>query len=274
MLQIAQQQGLSVGVAAIAGVSALGVWSLAWRVLQVPVLLFVTVNRVAFPSMSRLLGAGENPRLVIERGVAALAALTGAVIVALLAFAPSLPVLVGSGWNEVPPVLLWSGIALVVSAPITVATGGYLFAARAAGVVAMATVASSVVWFGLAFPLLPSLGPRAIGIGWVASGAVYIALLWRATVARSGAALGERLVVPTAVALAAAVATWLVANESPHSLLTGALALAVGEGLLLAGLAILSRSALLDTRSLVGRALRSFRPRTRVAASAPASHGS
>jgi O-antigen/teichoic acid export membrane protein len=273
LLQIVQQQGLSVGVAAVAGVSVLGVWSLASRVLQVPILLFISVNRVVFPSMSRLLGAGADVRPVIERGVATLATLTAAVTIALVGFAPFLPTLVGSNWDEVPQLLLWSSVALVLSAPITVATGGYLFAAGAAGTVAIATVASSVAWFGIAFPLLTSLGPRAIGIGWVASGIVYAGVLWRATFARSGAAIGRRLAVPTAVGLAATVVSWLIADSAPTNVGAALAGTAAGEAILLAGLAGLSRTALNDTRSLVGQALRGFRakrPATAAPARAPA----
>jgi O-antigen/teichoic acid export membrane protein len=269
LLQVGREQALNVGVAAVGGLTTLGVWNLAWRVLQVPVLLFITINRVAFPSMSRLLGSGENPRPVIERGVAVLAALTAVVTVALVGLAPSLPVLVGSSWNEVPPVLLWSGIALVLSAPVTVATGGYLFAANAAGVVAKATITSALVWLGVALPLLPSLGPAAVGIGWIPSGVVYAAVLWRATTARSGAAIAERLVVPTAVGLAATVVSWVAAEEISHSLLGGFAGLGLGEAVLLGGLAALSRSALRDVRSLLVLGLGSFGIGARSAAPDP-----
>jgi O-antigen/teichoic acid export membrane protein len=255
LLQVLQQQGLNVGVAAVGGVAALGGWNLAWRVLQVPILVFVEVNRVAFPSMSRLIDSGEEVRLVIERAVATLAALTGVLTVALVGFAPFLPTLVGSDWSEVPQVLFWSGIALTVGVPITVATSGYLLAVGAAGKVAIATVASSVVWFGLALPLLPSLGLKAIGIGWVVAIAVYVGMLWRATASHSGAAIGERVAVPTALALVATVASWLIADSAPESLLAAAAGALAGEALLVAGLAVLRPAVLRSTRSIVARAL-------------------
>jgi PST family polysaccharide transporter len=251
LLQVGREQVLNVGVAAVAGLATLGVWNLAWRVLQIPVMLFITVNRVAFPSMSRLLAAGEDPRPVIERGLAVLAALTGVVTVPLVALAPSLPGLVGSEWAGVPPILFWSGIGLVLSAPITVATGGYLFAASGAGLVARATIASAAVWLGVALPLLPALGAPAVGIGWLASGLVYAGMLWRATVARTGAAIAERLVVPTTIALVGTVAAWVAAEQAPDSRLGGIVGLCLGEAVLLGGLALLSRPALTDTRRLV-----------------------
>jgi O-antigen/teichoic acid export membrane protein len=265
-----QQQGISIGVAAISGVGVLGVWNFAWRVLQVPILLFIEANRVAFPSMSRLLGAGHEVRSVIERGAATLAALTGAVTVALLALAPLLPTLVGEKWGAVPEVLLWSGFALVLGIPTTVSTSAYLFASGAAGAVALATLVSTLVWFGASLPLLPSLGAEAVGLGWVASCAVYAVMLWRATTARIDVALARRLAVPTAFALIASGAGWLVADSAPSSPLAAVAAIVLGEAVLVAGLAMFARAALRDTRSLVALALGRLQTPGAVQAEVPA----
>ena len=74
---IAREQMLNVAIAAVSGLATLGVWNLAWRVLQVPSLLFATVGRVAFPALSRMLDAKEDPRPAVERSLAVLAAVTG-----------------------------------------------------------------------------------------------------------------------------------------------------------------------------------------------------
>ncbi|MEA2309544.1 MAG: hypothetical protein QOI65_1830, partial [Thermoleophilaceae bacterium] len=52
LVAMARDQGLNVGVAGIAGVATLGVWSLAYRILQVPTLIVTTATRVSFPAMS------------------------------------------------------------------------------------------------------------------------------------------------------------------------------------------------------------------------------
>jgi O-antigen/teichoic acid export membrane protein len=262
LLQILRDYGLNIVVAAVAGLSTLGVWNLAWRVLQVPNLLFMTVGRVAFPAVSRLLGAGRDPRSAIERGVAALAAMTGIVAVGLISIAPALPAIVGAGWSEVPSVLLWSGIALIVGVPIAFATSGYLFAADDAGAVAAAAVLSMVAWFGVTGALLPRYGAPAAGIGFVASSIVNAGVLWRRTTARSGAAIGARIAGPTAVALAAAALGWLVAHRVDPRPLGAALGFVVGEGVMVFGLALSSRKALADLRSLVAQALGSLRTRS------------
>jgi O-antigen/teichoic acid export membrane protein len=261
VLQIAREQGVNVAIAAIAGIATLGVWNLAWRILQIPNLLFLAVARVAYPAMSRLLGTGEDPRAVIERGLAATAAVTGIVIVGLVGFATALPVLIGDSWGDVPTVLLWTGVALIVSAPLTVSTAGYLYAAGAPGAVAMATALSSVMWLGVGIPLLPSLGAPAMGIGWAAAAMVSTAVLWRATAARVRPAIAASVTAPTAVALVATGAGWLVAQRASDNLIGGILGLAVGEALVLVGLAILSRPALRDSRSLIAQGLDSLRVR-------------
>jgi O-antigen/teichoic acid export membrane protein len=266
LLQIAREQLVNIVVAAVAGIATLGVWNLAWRVLQVPNLLFLIVGRVAFPAVSRLLGAGQDPRPVIERGLAGLAAVTGAVTVALVGFAPALPALVGGKWHDVPAVLLWSGIALIISIPISVACTGYLFAAGEASVVAGATLASAATWLAVAIVLLPTYGAPAVGVGWVATGTVNCAFLWRRTASRTGAAIGRNLVGPTTVSLAAAAGGWLVAQGVGEGLSRGIVGLVVGELIVLPGLMIVSRSALRDARSLVSHALASFGRRRRESA--------
>ena len=69
---IAREQLVNVGVGIVGGLATLGVWNLAWRVIQVPMLLLLTVGRVAFPALARLLDAQEDPRRALERTVAAL----------------------------------------------------------------------------------------------------------------------------------------------------------------------------------------------------------
>jgi O-antigen/teichoic acid export membrane protein len=261
ILLIAREQGVNLILAAVGSVATVGVWNLAWRVLQVPNLLFLAVGRVAFPALSRLLGAGDDPRAVLERGIAVLAAVTGIIAVALVGLAAALPELVGSKWDDVPSVILWSGLALIVAAPIGVAAPGYLFAVEETGVVAAATLLSGLVWFAVIIALVPSYGAAAAGIGWLTGGLFSSALLFRRTVARSGGALMARVAAPTAVALLAAVAGWLVAHVPDEALLGGPLGALAGELLLLAGLGLTSRRALTDTRALTQDALSGLRGR-------------
>jgi O-antigen/teichoic acid export membrane protein len=250
---IGREQVLNVSIAAVSGLATLGVWNLAWRVLQVPSLLFATVGRVAFPALSRMLDAKEDPRPAVERSLAVLAAVTGILVVAMVSLAPGLPAVVGGEWEGVPAVLLWSGIALIVAAPVSVVGSGYLYAAGEPGAVAIATLASSIVWLAVSLPLLEPTGAAAIGVGWIPAAVVHAALVWRRTVALTGAARLGRAGAGTAVALAAAGTGWLVA-DSMHAPLVGAgLGLVAGEVIVLLGLLAFARAALRDLSLLARR---------------------
>ena len=251
---MARDQGLNVGVAIVAGVSTLGVWNLAWRVLQVPFMVFSTVCRIAFPTMSRLVGAGQDPKPVIERGTAALAVATGGMMVALIGFAPALPVLLGHGWGSVPAVLLWAGLGMICSLPVFLASYGYLWATDAGGTVLAVVVAGAVVWLTVALSLVSSVGAPAVGIGWCASALTQLAILVPRITARSGADVAASIAVPTPAAIAAGVGGWLLADATGGSIASGVAGLAAGELALFAVLFLLDREAVRDTRLLVGDA--------------------
>jgi polysaccharide transporter, PST family len=262
-LQLAREQAINVLVAVVAGLPTLGVWNLAWRVLQVPVLLFATVTRVGFPAMSRLLRAGHDPRPYLERGVASIAAATGVMLVGLTGLSPVLPILLGTGWGDVPAVILWSSAALVIGAPVVSAAVGYLFAADAAGTVAVAAAASSVVWCALAAVLLPDLGAPAVGVAWVASAIVNSGILAIRTRARTGSALGREWLASCAVSEAALAVAWLAGRLLAEPVAAGALGLVAGEAVLLAGLAAVNRSGLQDARTLLAQGADSLRRRAK-----------
>jgi O-antigen/teichoic acid export membrane protein len=258
VVTIVRDQGLNVAVATIAGISALGVWSLAWRILQVPTLIITTTTRVSYPAMARILGAGEDPRAVIERGVAVVSLAIGLVLVGLVGFAPAgLPALLGERWHDVPAALLWASLGLLLGAPIAVATIGYLYAADRAGTIVWATVWHALVWFAVTIPLLPSLGAPAVGVGWVPAGIVMAAIAGRRAAELTGAAIARNAALPTAAAVLAGAAGWALAAPRPETLVWGAAGALTAECVLLAALALTKRSLLVDTYALGARAVRS-----------------
>jgi polysaccharide transporter, PST family len=258
VVAIVRDQGLNIGVAGIAGIAALGVWSLAYRILQVPMLLVTTAARVAFPTMSRMMASREDPRALIERGVATGTVVMAIVLVALVGSAPAaLPALLGNGWAAVPPTLLWSALGMLLGAPVAVATIGYLFAVDRAGMVVWAVVWQMLAWFAVTLPLLPSLGAPAVGVGWVPAGVVLAAILGRRAETLTGASIARNLAIPAAVAVAAGAAGWAIAASGPETLLGGAAGLVTGEIILLVGLALAKRSALIDAYALAARAVKS-----------------
>jgi O-antigen/teichoic acid export membrane protein len=255
---IVRDQALNLGIAAIAGVTALGVWNLAWRVLQIPFMVFGNIGRVSFPAMSRLLEAGQDARPVLERAGAALSVLSGVIMVALTSFAPALPDVVGSGWGDLPAVLLWSGAAMIVSCPIVVSALPYLFAADAGGIAVTAAVIGALLWLGVGLTLLPSVGTPGIAIGWCAGAFVQMFIIGSRAAARTGAAMLASVGLPALIGIAAAVAGWLVADAAGGSIGAGLLGMAVGEAMLFAALVAIRRPALRDTRGFVTQAIGSF----------------
>jgi len=250
MTNLVRDQGLNIGIAAVAGLGVLGVWSLARRILEVPFLLFDSMLRVSFPAMSRLLGAGEPPRPLIERGVSVGAVATGLIVTPLVASTPALvPAVFGARWDEVVGVIPAAGLALMIGGPVSVATAGYLYAVGDASRVLRSTIAHTMAWFTVGLSLLPVLGAPAIGLGWVASSLVDATVLGRGAAQRTGARLLPGLAWPMAGALAGAGTGWLIASRGT-TLLDVALGAGAGIGVFLAILAGGSRSQLLDTLRL------------------------
>ena len=163
---VARDQALNAGIAAIAGISTLGVWALAFRVMQVPLLLFTTLYRVSYPAMAQLLAAGRDPRAAIERGVALTGVAIAIIVVGIAAGAPALvPSLLGDRWDEVPAILSLGGIALLITCPVSAATVGWLYAAGDPGTVLRAFAVHAGLWLVVGLALLEPVGPAAIGIG-------------------------------------------------------------------------------------------------------------
>jgi len=253
---LVRDQGVNLGTAAIGGVSMLGIWSLAYRILQVPFLLFDAVWRVSFPAMARLLAAGEEPRPIMERGLAMAAMITGGMLAALVGSTPALvPAVFGHQWSGTTPVIPWAAAGLMFGGPISVATAGYLYAVGDSAAVLLSAAVQALVWFGVAFPLLPHLGVQAVGIGWFASSlAEAIVLVWR-TRRHGSLHVLRHLALPAVFAAAAAAVGWLAASDlGPNLVATvaGALTATVLYG---AGMVVFRRALLMDAVALGRRSL-------------------
>ena len=182
--------------------------------------------------------------------MAAVAAANAVLVVALVGFAPALPKLVGAEWHDVPAALLWSGIALILASPLVVSAAGFLLAAGMPGIVAVSTGVSGAVWLAVALPLVDPLGAPAVGVAWIASGVVNAILLWRPVAGLTKARIARHLYPITAIALTAAGAAWLVAHQPTDRLVGGACGLMAGEVVLVAGLLLGGRPALLELVAL------------------------
>jgi O-antigen/teichoic acid export membrane protein len=199
-----RDHGLALAVGAVLGLPALGVWNVASRVMRLPLALFGAVWRVSYPTMAKVVRDDSTPAELLERAIAVAAVACGLLLVPIAGSALlAVPVLFGHEWRDVGLTVAPSCVALMVGGPISLATGGYLYAVGAVRSILVSAVLHTFTWFVVALPLLPLLGVPAVGIAWIAGSAVDAAILGRAASARSGARTLDGLWLPLLVGLVA-----------------------------------------------------------------------
>jgi O-antigen/teichoic acid export membrane protein len=254
---LVRDQGLNAAVAAVANVSTLGLWSLARRVMDVPLLLFLSLSRVSFPAMSQFAAARKDAAPVIERSLGMATVGSGIILTGLAASAPGLiPGVFGDTWKDAADVLPASCLALAIGGSVSVATVGYLYSVGDASAVLRAEIVQAATWFGVTLPLLPLIGLRALGLGWLVSALVQAVILGHATLRWTRVDLVRPLVAPALIGIVSAALGWEVTTRGGADLVSG-----LGGGvcaviLFLAGLALFHRSLLQDTARFVMTSVR------------------
>lgn len=258
LVNLVRGQGINLLTAALAGLPALGLYSLADRVMQLPWLVFESILRVTFPAMARLISAGENPKADLARGLKLLVVAVGPLLALVAATSPVLvPVLFGAQWTRAADALPFIALALLVAGPIIAVGNGYLYAVGDAKKILVANAAHFVAWCCVAVPLLPAFGVAAVGAGLLAGFVVEGLLLARAVRLRTGLRCYRITAVPSLLVLPAAGVGLALARSLRPSLLA---VLAVGTltaALLAAGLLFGARTtvqeALAVLRTLTSR---------------------
>jgi O-antigen/teichoic acid export membrane protein len=257
VISLLRDQSLNIGTAAIGSVSILGLWSLAGKLLSIPYMAFESLWRVGYPAMARLLGTGEDPREVLQRGTALVAVVTGAMLAPLVGGSPALvPVVFGARWSHAASALPWASLGLMISGPVSVTASGYLWALGDARAVLRSTIVSWIVLALVTFPLLPSLGVTAVGLGAMASALAEAAVFVRAVASHSHVSLARPLVAPTIAATASGAAAWIVTDRLPATLLAVVVGLAAAEFLYVGSLLVSRRRLVLDTTGMLHRMAR------------------
>jgi O-antigen/teichoic acid export membrane protein len=255
LVDICRDQTLNFGIAAIAGVATLGVWSLAYRIAQVPISLMVNLYRVSYPAMAQLLAAGQDPRPSMERAAALTATAMGIASVGIVAGSPALvPAVLGDRWDHVSVALVALVGGLLIGGPIVTGAIGWLYATGQPGVVLRASVYGAVTLLAIALGLLPLLGVGAVGLGWFAANLVNRYLVSRAAHRGTGARFWRSVASPLTLSFAAGATGWAISTvgDSVAAGIAGAL---VAEGLLVGGLALVSPELLAACRRLVRQGL-------------------
>jgi polysaccharide transporter, PST family len=213
--KLVQDTALTAGIAVVAGLGVLGLWSFAARILAIPKLLFEAMWRVGFPAFARLMGheGEERTGRVLERTVGTFAVAVSLVLCPLVASSPALvPLLFGADWTDVSLILPGAGIAMAIAGPLGIVTSSYLYARGDASTGLVGANINGSVRLAATLGLLPVLGITAIGIGWAAGTVAGTAYTLPRAAAASGARLLSPVARPVACATIGAAAGWLVAG--------------------------------------------------------------
>ena len=251
---VAREQILNAMTAVVGGVSTLGLWSLARRLIELPTTLVDSINTVTFPTMSHLLFREDDPRPLIEK-TTRYSAITLAIV--LSAFAASsiglVPFAFGEPWADaawaIPPACL----GLAFAAPASAGATGYLFASGVPGRYVWITVIYSAVWIVTSAALLPFVGVAALGIGWIAGGLVEASLLERVVHELSQARMLAQSAWPIVSGGLGGLAGLGTALSLSNAFVQGLAGAAVATVVTIAMLALTCRADLLDVvRTLTG----------------------
>lgn len=250
-VNLLRDQGLNLGVAAIGGLSTLGLWSVAYRVMQVPYVVFDALWRVSFPAMARLVASGQDARPAVRQILRIASVATGFVLVGLAGASPFLlGALFGEPWQAASAIVAPACAGMMLSGPVSVAAAGYLYAIGDSRTVLQATALHTVAWLGLGLPLLPFLGVAALGYGWLAAGVVDMFVMSRPLRKASGVAVLPAVWRATATALVSAAGGMILALSLPAGLPGAVAGGLLAESLFLLGMLVLDRTSLRRLLSL------------------------
>jgi O-antigen/teichoic acid export membrane protein len=237
--------------AAIGGLATLGLWTLAYRALQAPVLFFDSLLRVSFPAMSRIVAMQADAVAVIKRALVVGTVAFGVILAPLAASSPALiPAIFGGKWADAADILPPACLGLVIALPVTLGLTGYLWAIGDAQLPLRASVANGIVLLLVATALLPFLGAAAIGVAFAAAAAVSAIVIRRGAARYVDLSLSP-LVAPTIVWVITVGLGWIAISRLDASLgiaVTGAL---LTEAVYVGAMAIVARSQLRETLSFV-----------------------
>jgi polysaccharide transporter, PST family len=257
LAHMARDQGVNIALATFGGVAVLGLWNVAWGIIQIPVSLLAALWRVSFPGMSKLVTAKEDVGGTIERVIGLVAIGTGVLVVPLAASAsPWIHVLIGDQWADAASAIPPACFAMMFGVPISVALAGYLWAIGSASVPLRSTLIGIPATWVLLLALMPFIGVTAAGISYIASALVESVFFVYAARQTTSFKLGSRLAAPMVISTAAFACGWLAARWIGPDLAGALVSSAVALVAFVGGLAAVHRADLTDAWTLVARGLR------------------
>lgn len=256
ILQMLDDQIVNIAVATFGGVAVLGLWGVAWRILQIPISLFQALWRVSFPGMAKLVAAGEDVGPTIERVIGLVSIGTGALLAPLAASAgPWIEALLGGRWEHASTAIAPACLAMTFGVPVSVALAGYLWAIGSASIPMRAT-ALGIPATLLVLALVPVIGVVAVGCSYIGASLVEsVVFIWAAK-RTATFTVGARLAVPVAITVLSGTSGWLVARSMGPDLGSALASSAVAVAVFVAGLGAVRRTDLSEALALIGRGLR------------------
>jgi O-antigen/teichoic acid export membrane protein len=244
-IYLAHDVALVSGITAVSGFAVLGLWTLATRVLQIPMLLYEAVYNVSFPAYARLSETDEDIGPIIERSVTALAVSCGMVLTVVGGSAyASIPLIFGDRWQDAAVILPGACLALAVAAPANIGMLSFLTARGDIRTPLTATLIGTPVRLVSSLAGLAVWGVGALGFGWLLGALVELPVVVRRAQAAAGRPLLRRLAAPALATMLGIAAGWGVA-VSVQSAAAGTVLSAI------AAFAIFAISlALVDARAL------------------------
>ena len=192
----------------------------------------------------------------MDRGIAIAGTASGLVLVAFAASASELvPAVFGEQWRAAGTIFPFICAALLVAGPLSVVAVGFLYAGNEPSVVVKVTIVHTIVVFAVALPLLPTVGPEAIGMGSL-SGAIVDAAIMATAIARRSAARPLRAHLPTLVIAAPAALIGMAVTAGAGTGLVAAIAGGLAAACVyLLTMTLVRRAVLVDTARMIIQAV-------------------
>ncbi|MBO9534604.1 MAG: oligosaccharide flippase family protein [Solirubrobacteraceae bacterium] len=251
-----RDQGLAMILFAISGRGALGAFDQARRLLVIVTLFFESAWRVGLPGLARMMEAGAEPKMLLERGLGLAGVAMALPVVGLVSTCEWLvPLLLGDGWTETADLIPWVGAAIMITIPMATIISTLLWAQDEPKKVFVMGLPALVVTLGVGAVAMTRYEAVGAGIGLVAGGVVFV--VSAAGMARDvfGPTAIPRFAGPVLAAAGASFAGWSVAYELDPSPFVGTFVSGlVGMGALVVLLLLVARNSTLDLWRFVGKA--------------------
>jgi O-antigen/teichoic acid export membrane protein len=251
LLNLLRDQVLNVVIASVAGTAALGIWSLANRLLLTIRIVLESLWRVTYPAIARLLAAGSDPKRLVGRSADSMVVATGFAVVAIAAASqPLVQVLFGGRYATVADIVPWLAVGMVLGSPLYLTVSAYLQALGDARRVFLVALVKLPLGVAISAGSVILLGVRGAVIGILAAGTGEVVYYMRLLVRRMELNMTWTVVTPVAATVAAVLVGREVAAQVGPDVAAVVAAGVAAEAVYLSAMIAWRREALRNLRSL------------------------